>query len=146
MIVLGIDPAANSGLAVVDGKTGDLIWHRRITPGISTADRLEILQSLPAEIGAAVIEVPPNMPGAYHSAGQVHIRAGEWRSLLSLAGLPAPREVRPAEWRARVNMPFAGRKRETLKRMAVDFAKRQWAVTLTEDEADAALIALAYTQ
>jgi hypothetical protein len=49
----------------------------------------------------------------------------------------------PSTWRARINMPFSGKSRPTLKRMAVDFCAARWGVTLSEDEADAALIAIA---
>lgn len=147
MMSLGIDPATRTGLAVVDERL-DLRWHKAITPGMSDLERLGILRQLAADypITAVGIEVPPKWQGREHSSESVTLDAGSWRMLCSLAGLPEPALMGPSTWRAKVNMPFAGKSRETLKRMARDFCRRRWAVDLSEDEADAALIALAVQQ
>jgi hypothetical protein len=112
---------------------------------MSDLERLGILRQLAADypITAVGIEVPPKWSGREHSTESVTLDAGSWRMLCSLAGLPEPVLMGPTTWRARINMPFSGKSRPTLKRMAVDFCAARWGVTLSEDEADAALIAIA---
>ena len=146
MMVLGIDPAARTGLAVVDAR-GDLRYHCAVTPGVTYRERLELLEEIAAtfpSIGAVAIEVPPKFGDRAASTAKVNNRAGEWMALVRLANLPEVTETMPSQWRSRIGMPTAGRSRSTLKRMAVAYCVARWGVTMSEDEADAALIALAY--
>jgi len=146
MMVLGIDPATRTGIAVVDGR-GDLRFHRAVTPGISHRDRLTLLEEIAAqfpEIGAVAIEVPPKFGDKAASTAKVNNRAGEWMALVRLTELPEIVETMPSQWRSRVGMPTGRRTRETLKRMALAYCVARWGATMSEDEADAALIALAY--
>ena len=95
-------------------------------------------------LGAVVIEVPPKFGDKAASTAKVNNRAGEWMALVQLTDLPEIVEAMPGQWRARVGMPQGRRKREVLKRMAKAMCLHRWGVELSEDEADAAMIALAY--
>jgi hypothetical protein len=143
--VLSIDPAAKTGLAIID-QDNDLRWYRLIDERTTRQERIAIIQAAAIEHGAsaAAIEIPDNLPKTYHSTAAVMLAAGEWAGLCQAAGIDSVTYITPQRWRDAIGMPHRGHKRQTLKRMAVDMCRHLYGLELSPDEADATLMGIAY--
>ena len=149
MTTLAIDPAATTGLAVVQGAA--LLHSHVIRARMTATERLALLQSLPRPDRIAIerpqlrtVDASRESQGKAQSTLAVSKAVGTWITLVQLAYPGTPiLHVYPATWRSVLRMPPADRK--TLKARSLAAAKKRWPdVTWeTDDQSDAALLGLA---
>lgn len=150
MTTLAIDPAATTGLAVVQGAA--LLHSHVIRPRVTAAERLALLQSLPRPDRIAIERqfIPEVKPGDKEAQGKAHSalstarRAGEWELLCKVA-FPGTKIllVFPTTWRSVLR--FGSGSSAQLKARSLAAASKRWPdVTWeTDDQSDAALLGLA---
>lgn len=139
--ILGIDPGRNGALAVMDTETQNGAFRVAVQDmPDTTSGLLDALLKLPP-VAFAMVEKPyyPPQIGIRH----VSVIAEQWGALkaaLLFAGIPL-REVRPAEWKAALNLgPFKAASREKASAFFPDDTD-QWRLAKHDGRAEAALIA-----
>ena len=143
--VIGIDPGATSGLALVEcGRTPVLSWSKALRKPQPSMDlKSTDLWCCDSTNTRAIIEdqyVDVTKKGG-SSVISLARWAGRWIEALETHGIEWE-FVRPSVWQAAMLRGMrAGRDRAAGKRAAVEVCRLRWGVTLTQDAADAALIA-----
>lgn len=144
MIVVGIDSAETSGLAVVvrDGAGERLLFHGS-TQIRTAADVAAVVDQLAAYAPDLVAVEEPFVHPAQPLAGLVLARlCGRWLQALEGRGL-ATVTVPASMWQTRVLPGITSRSRSPeRKAAAVALAQQRFGVQVTEDEADAIALAL----
>lgn len=140
--VIGIDPGATSGLALVEcGRKPVLITAKAIRaprPSVDLGAVLSVCGTVRAVIEDQYIDVSKRGGSSVISLARW---AGRWLEALDVHGI-APEFVRPSVWQAAMLRGMrAGRDRAAGKRAAVEVCNLRWGVVLSQDAADAALIA-----
>jgi Holliday junction resolvasome RuvABC endonuclease subunit len=137
MNVCGIDPANHTGLAVVS-LSGELIYSVLLT---DSADLQEEMDNL-ACIGVHQIVIEEQYVAANKATAlKLARRAGIWAGLAIAYEIPHV-FVSPQTWQTQELGCGARTRRADRKRLAMEKCRGLWpGVDLTQDEADAALIA-----
>jgi Holliday junction resolvasome RuvABC endonuclease subunit len=147
IVAAGLDPAATSGWAVVEGQ-GDLLRLR--AHGAVAIAKASDVERLVAEIaGAAPVLVvgierpfvkPASRGGNPHSSLELAALFGRFSQAIEARGIEtAP--VLASTWQPKILGVGRWSDRAARKRAAVAWARGTFAADLTEDEADAAAIA-----
>ena len=142
--VIGIDPGAKSGESLVEcGRKPHLIVARSILHPHPSAEIDALL------IGRRGLPIRAVMEDQYidttkrggSSVISLARWAGRWLEALDVHGIPVE-FVRPSVWQAAMLRGMrSGRDRAAGKRAAVEVCRLRWGVLLSQDAADAALIA-----
>lgn len=140
-LILGIDPGRQGAVAVLSDETRDGAY-RVATHDLpdTTAGLHSLLLSLPP-VAFAVVEKPfyPRMIGITN-ATRIAEAYGALKAALLFCGIPQ-REVRPAEWKAAMNLgPNKAASRERASMLFPDDTD-QWTRAKDDGRAEAALIA-----
>lgn len=140
-LILGVDPGRNGALAVLSDETRDGAYRVQTHDMPDTASGLHsLLLSLPP-VAFAAVEKPfyPRQIGATNVA-RIAEAYGALKSALLFCGIPQ-REVRPAEWKAALNLgPNKAASRERASMLFPDDGD-QWVRAKDDGRAEAALIA-----
>lgn len=149
MTTLAIDAAAKTGIAMVDGA--ELLHVSTVTAKANMLQRIALLQILPKPDRIA-IERPQLRTVGADKASQgkaqgtlsVSRHVGMWQALCELAypGVTVL-HVYPATWRSALRFPAGNRKH--LKAVSLAAARARWPHIewTSDDQSDAALMALA---
>lgn len=149
MTTLAIDAAAKTGIAVVNGA--ELLHASTVTAKANMLQRIALLQTLPRPDRIA-IERPQLRTVGDDKASQgkaqgtlsLSQQVGIWRAICEFVypGVPML-QVYPATWRSALRFPAGDRKH--LKALSLAAARARWPHIewTSDDQSDAALMALA---
>jgi hypothetical protein len=137
--VIGIDPGATSGLALVEcGRKPVLVWAWARKHPHPTGEIRMLPSGCRAVMEDQYIDVEKRGGSNVISLARW---AGRWLEALDVHDIPVEL-VAASTWQAAMLKGMrSGRDRAAGKRAAVEVCRLRWGVTLTQDAADAALIA-----
>ena len=149
MTTLALDAATKTGLAVV--RRTELLHVTVIMARTTTLQRLTLLQTLPQPDRIAIerpqlrtVSDDKVSQGKAQGTLSVSRHVGMWQALCELAypGVPVL-HVHPATWRSALRFPTGDRKH--LKALSLAAARARWPHEewTSDDQSDAALMALA---
>jgi hypothetical protein len=137
--IIGIDPGTTSGLALVEvARKPVLVWAWARKNAHPTSEIRRLPAGTKAVMEDQYIDVTKRGGSSVISLARW---AGRWLEALDVLGIPVEL-VAASTWQAAMLRGMrAGRDRAAVKRAAVEVCKLRWGVKLTQDAADAALIA-----
>jgi hypothetical protein len=135
-VILGIDPGARAGLAVIEP---DRVWTRtaRARDIIAARNELASLGVTPRAVGIEGQYVGRNA----RSSLSVARNAEMWRCAAELLGWRVLPLVEPNKWRSRGPSAAVSKPREQAKAAVLAWARRVYGVDVSVDEAEALGIA-----
>jgi len=149
MTTLAIDPAAKTGIAVV--SSAELLHASTVTANANMLQRIALLQTLPKPDRIAIERPQLRMVGddkTSQGKAQASLalsqQVGLWRAICEFVHPGVPMlHIYPATWRSALRMPAGDRKH--LKALSLAAARARWPHVewTTDDQSDAALLALA---
>ena len=137
MMLLGIDPGVQGAFAIFDSAERAVTVHDMPD---TTAGLIDLVASLPP-LRICTIEKPyfPKVIGIANVA-KIATAYGKIIALLQQRGIPI-NEVRPADWKAALNLGKSKSASREMASMVFPDAADQWARVKDDGRAEAALIA-----